>query len=99
MSEDKIDSFAAMFAGSGFAANAERIEARATAERRQNLSDKQRSHSAKRSAQLNFRCSPAFKAQVVALTKHMGSSVADMMEEAVALLAREKGLSGGNECG
>ena len=81
MIEDKIDSFASMFAGVGFAESGERVKKRADQEKRQNLSDKQRARAAIRTAQLNFRCSPAFKDRMAKITRERGVSMADLFEE------------------
>lgn len=95
MSED-VDSFAAMFS-EPLASRRKAREVRVQKERRTQLTDKQRTRSAVRTEQINFRCSPAFKALVHAIKDHMGVSVADALEEALDLLAKAKGLKGGKD--
>jgi len=92
---DENESFAKMFLAAGFAARSERTQQRLRAERRSTMSTKQRHRGATRTAQINFRCTPDFKVLAAGLAKHCDASVADVMEEALALLAREKGYRGG----
>ena len=91
---EEIDDFAAMFSA-GFGSTQEKIEVRAKKERRSNLSERQRSRGAIRTAQLNFRCSPEFKARTAALSAHLDCSVADMFEMAVEALAKARKFQGG----
>jgi hypothetical protein len=44
--------------------------------------------------QLNFRCSPEFKALVAGLAKHSDVSIADVMEDAIAMLAKARNFKG-----
>lgn len=95
MREDEaVDSFASMFQA-GFAAEPERIVKRQRAERRSSLTPKQRKRGAARTAQINYRCTPAYKQLASDLAKRCDASIADVMEEALALLAKAKRLSGG----
>jgi len=95
MREDEaVDSFASMFQ-TGYAAEPERIEKRQRAERRSSLTPKQRKRGATRTAQINYRCTPAYKQLASDLAKHCDASIADVMEEALALLAKAKRFSGG----
>ncbi len=98
MTSDEVDSFASMFApgASGLAARREARGARQKKEARTQLTDKQRSRSAVRTAQLNFRCSPEFKAKLDGLKAFLGKSmsIADIMEEALDLIAEKKNYAG-----
>ena len=47
------------------------------------LTEKQRKRGATRTDQINFRCSPAFRAQVAELSKQLDISIADLMERAL----------------
>lgn len=93
---DENESFAKMFAAAGFADKSNRVEARLKKEKRSSMTAKQRHRGATRTAQINFRCTPEFKALAAGLAKHCDASVADVMEEALAALARAKGFGGGN---
>lgn len=91
--EDEIE-FASLFAASRYGQSAKN-DARMKAERRAVMTDKQRSRGGRaRSAQMNFRCTTAFKALVAGLSEHMDISAADMFEEAVTSLAKKKGFKG-----
>ena len=95
MREDEaVDNFASMFQA-GFAAEPERVEKRQRSERRSSLTAKQRKRGAVRTAQINYRCTPAYKQLASGLSKHCDASIADVMEEALALLAKAKKFSGG----
>lgn len=95
MREDEaVESFASMFQ-TGYAAEPARIVKRQRAERRSAQTDKQRKRGATRTAQINFRCTPAFKQLAADLAKHCDASIADVMDEALALLAQSKKFSGG----
>jgi hypothetical protein len=95
MREDEaVESFASMFQ-TGYATEPERIEKRQRAERRSSLTPKQRKRGATRTAQINYRCTPAYKQLASDLAKHCDASIADVMEEALALLAKAKKFSGG----
>ena len=72
-------------------------EERAKQERRTQLTDRQRERApAVRTDQINFRCSAAFKAKTKVMQKHGGAnrSIADVLEQAVDLLAKHEGLDG-----
>ena len=62
------------------------------------LTEKQRerSSSAVRTEQINFRCSAAFKAKAKAMQKHKGEnrSIADVLEQALDMLAKHEGYNG-----
>ncbi|WP_045836443.1 hypothetical protein [Hyphomicrobium sp. 99] len=91
--EDEAE-FASLFEASRFATTT-KIEKRSAAERRASATEGQRSRGGRaRSVQMNFRCTPAFKAQSAGLAASMGVSIADMLEEAVAALAKRKGFKG-----
>jgi hypothetical protein len=92
--DEAVESFASMFQA-GFAAEPDRIEKRQRAERRSSLTAKQRKRGATRTAQINYRCTPAYKELATGLAKHCEASIADVMEEALALLAKGKKFSGG----
>lgn len=92
--EQEVESFASMFAA-GFGAKPDRIERRMKAEKRSTLTEKQRRRGAVRTAQINYRCSPAYKALASGLAKHCDASIADVMEDALALLAKAKNFKGG----
>jgi hypothetical protein len=96
MNED-VDSFASMFGGPPGENQRTRREARKKAERRTHLTDKQRKRggNAVRTAQINFRCSPAFKEHAAGMAKHLNCSIADVMEEALDMLAAARGYSKG----
>lgn len=90
MREDEaVDSFASMFQA-GFAAEPERIERRQRAERRSSQTAKQRKRGASRTTQINYRCTPEYRQLASGLAKHCDASIADVMEEALALLAKSK---------
>lgn len=97
--EDEAE-FASLFQASRYAAKT-KTDVRVQAERRAAMTDRQRSRGGRaRSLQMNFRCTPAFKKLAAGLTEHMAAmadkdvSLADMFEEAVALLAKKKGYTG-----
>ena len=92
--EQEVESFASMFAA-GFGAKPDRIERRMKAEKRSALTDKQRKRGAVRTAQINYRCTPAYKGLASELAKHCDASIADVMEEALALIAKAKKFKGG----
>ncbi|HET6388228.1 hypothetical protein [Hyphomicrobium sp.] len=91
--DEAVDSFASMFQA-GFAAEPERITARRRAERRSSLTPKQRKRGAIRTAQINYRCTPAYKQLASGLARHFHVSIADVMEEALDLLAKAKKFRG-----
>jgi hypothetical protein len=94
MSDDiEVESFASLFAA-GFGAQPERVEKRTRAEKRSALTEKQRKRGAVRTTKITFRCSPEFHALAKALGQHTGLSVADLAEEAFALLAKAKKFEG-----
>lgn len=92
--DDEI-TFAAMFAGIKPADRKEARDARITKEKRAQLSDKQLRRGAVRTTQINFRCSPAFKAKVDMVKAKLGDdwSVADVMEAALDVFAESKGIN------
>lgn len=99
MSSDEVESFASMFSGPPGASRRHAREVRAQKERRTQLTEKQRHRSAVRTTQINFRCSPDFKAKVDGLKSFLGQrgvnmSIADIMEEALDLIAKAKGYAG-----
>jgi hypothetical protein len=93
MSEE-IEDFASMFQGPpGEAQRSARMQ-RAQKERRTQMTDRQRKRGAERTTQINFRCSPAFLADAKAAAESMTKSskqkvsVADVMEEALAMFMK-----------
>lgn len=86
---EAVESFASMF-GAGYAQAPGRVEQRMRAEKRSSLTAKQRKRGAVRTAQINYRCTPAYKALAAGLAKHCDASIADVMEEALAMLAKVK---------
>ena len=91
--EDEIE-FASLFAGSRYATKT-KTATRMKAERRAAMTEKQLSRGGRaRSVQMNFRCTPAFKALATGLANHLNVSVADIIEEAVEALAKRKGYGG-----
>ena len=86
MDNEQVDDFCSLFAG-GYGAQQERVEKRKRLEKRSTFTDRQRKRGAVRTAQINFRCSPEFKALAAGLAQHCNASVADVMERALALLA------------
>jgi len=101
MTNDEIDSFTSMFNEPPGAAQREAREARARKERRTQMSEKQLKRSGVRTSQINFRCSPEFKAKADAMKAHMAKvkggrewSVADVLEAALDLLADTHGFKG-----
>jgi predicted HicB family RNase H-like nuclease len=94
---EEIDSFASMFDGPPGERQREARAARKKAERRTQLTEKQRKRAggnAVRTDQINFRCSPAFHELAAGMAKHLGCSIADVMEEALQMLASSKGYGG-----
>lgn len=85
MSDDIIDDFASMFAGPLGDAQRQKRAVRAQAERRAQLTDKQRKRAAVRTKQMNFRCSEAFMTDVKVAAKARDMSVADLLEVALAV--------------
>lgn len=96
MTNEDVDSFAAMFNGPPGEAQRAARQTRSKAERRAQMTDKERKRSrgAVRTAQINFRCSPAFRELAAGLSKHLDCSIADVMEEALDMLAQAKGYEG-----
>jgi hypothetical protein len=91
---EEIDSFVSMFSGPPGDKQREARKARMKKERRTQLTEKQRRRSATRTEQINFRCSPEFRALVAKLTRQLDLSIADLMERALELLASEQGGEG-----
>ena len=48
-----------------------------------------------RTTQINFRCSPAFRELAAGMAKHFDCSIADVMEDALDMLASAKGYAKG----
>jgi hypothetical protein len=92
MSEE-VDSFASMFSGPPGAQQRERRIERERKERRTQLTEAQRKRSAVRTAQINFRCSEAFKTRLKEIVdlEGRGSSMADVLEEALEMFAKARG--------
>lgn len=93
---DDFTGFTAQF--KGLPLNTRRRKERAQRERRASLTEKQRHPGGKRAVrttQMNFRCSPDFKELTKTLAAQLDCSVADLLEDAVKLLAQKKKLSGG----
>ena len=93
-----VDSFASLFPG-GRPGELQREarKARIKAERRTQLTEKQRRRggNAVRTTQMNFRRSPAFRELAAGVAKHLECSIADVMEEALEMLASAKGYTKG----
>ncbi|WP_423414853.1 hypothetical protein RLW55_16825 [Hyphomicrobium sp. B1] len=108
MSVEEEAEFASLFGVTRYA-KAPATEARIKAERRAAMTDKQRSRGSRkgaaRSEQMHFRCTPAFKAFSDAFARHLSGkadkriSTADMIEEAVYALAKQKGYRGASDAG
>ncbi|WP_423415560.1 hypothetical protein RLW55_03255 [Hyphomicrobium sp. B1] len=97
MSIDEEAEFASLFEASRYATTT-KIEKRSAAERKASQTEGQRSRGGRaRSTQMNFRCTPAFKALASGLAGTMEVSIADMLEEAVAALAKRKGYKGADQ--
>ena len=94
MQED-VESFADMFVDPPAECRKKALRARVDRERRAQMTDKQRKRGARRTQQINFRCSPAFRELAAGLAKHCECSIADVMEEALAKLADAKGYKRG----
>lgn len=94
MTED-VDSFASMFDGPPSSRRPKR-EARAQKERRTQQTAKQRHRGAIRTEQINYRCSPQYKAKLKAMQKFLGDgwAIADVAEAALDALAQAKGFEG-----
>jgi hypothetical protein len=96
MNADEVDDWTAFFKDRKPSDRRGEREARAKQERRTQLTEKQRERSgAIRTEQINFRCSAAFKAKVNAMKKHKGAdrSIADVLEQALDLLAKSEGFN------
>jgi hypothetical protein len=94
MASDEEIEFASLFAPARYAKETKATQ-RMQAERRAAQTDKQHSRDGRaRSVQVNFRSTPAFKALAAGLAKHLDLSVADMLEEAVKVLAKSKKYGG-----
>lgn len=89
---DEVDAFLGMFAEPlGDKQRAAR-QVRAKKERRTQLTPKQRKRGGVRTTQINYRCSPEYRALADKLKDAMDVSIADVMEEALAMLAEAKGI-------
>jgi hypothetical protein len=98
MSEtEKVEPFHTMFAEPPGERQREARKARIKAERRTTLTERQRRRGghAVRTTQINFRCSPAFRELAAGMARHLDCSIADVMEEALDMLASAKGYSKG----
>lgn len=93
MMED-TDSFEMMFKGAPGANRRRSREVRAQKERRTQFTEKQRRRKAVRTTQINFRCSPAFRDLAKGLSDKLDCSIADVMEEALQMLAQKRGFKG-----
>jgi hypothetical protein len=91
--EEQVDSFASLFAGPPGDQQREARAKRIKAERRAQLTEKQRKRggNAVRTTQINFRCSPAFRELAAGVARHLECSIADVMEDALEMLAKAKG--------
>jgi len=89
---DDVSSFDVMFPEPPASRRTAR-EARAKKERRTQLTNKQRNRGAVRTEQICFRCSPGFKARLHVMRDHMDASIADVLEDALMLLERAKGVA------
>ena len=87
--QDFVQAFGQVF---GDVANTER---RLKAERRAGMTSKQRAKRAKKTATVNFRCSDETRGKVEALAAKFDSNFTDVMERAVALLAKTEKIGGG----
>ena len=94
MSEEVVDSFASMFDGPPGAKQRASREARKKAEKRTQLTEKQRKRGAVRTDQIGFRCTPAFHQLASGMAKNLKCSIADVMEQALEMLAKAKGYGG-----
>lgn len=91
---EEVDSFAAMFGGPPGEKQRASREARKKAEKRTQLTDKQRNRGAVRTDQIGYRCTPEYHQLARGLAKHLDCSIADVMEEALQMLAKAKGYGG-----
>ena len=91
---EEIDSFVSMFNGPPGDKQREARKARMKKERRTQLTEKQRKRSATRTEQINFRCSPEFRALVAKLAQRLDLSIADLMERALDLFAADQSREG-----
>lgn len=89
---EEVDDFARMFLGPPGQAQREARQQRAKKERRTQLTPKQRKRGGVRTTQVNYRCTPAHQQLSKDVAKAMGCSVADVMEEALLILAAQKGI-------
>jgi hypothetical protein len=103
MDSNDVDDWGAHFANLRPSLRRAEREARAKQERRTQLTEKQRERStAVRTEQINFRCSAEFKADTAGMQAHLQKkrglarkpSIADVLEEALALLAKTEGYNG-----
>ncbi len=92
--DEVVESFESLFIAA-FDAHDDQLERRMRAERRTALTDKQRKRGPGRTAQLNFRCTPALKRKVAGLVKHCNFSIAELMEEAIEMYAAQRNYGGG----
>ena len=91
---EETDSFESMFKGPPGANRRQSRDTRAQKERRTQFTEKQRRRKAVRTTQINFRCSPAFRDLAKVLSEKLDCSIADVMDEALQMLAQKKKYKG-----
>lgn len=84
--------FKGIFGGGGFG-DQQRLEQRHQRERKAGRTLKQRERKAKRTAVINIRVEPELKDLVALLAKHKNCSQADVVHEAIRVLATQAGLT------
>lgn len=91
---DEVDALITMFKGPPGEEQRAARQIRAKKERRTQLTPKQRKRGGVRTTQINYRCSPAYRAAVDRCVTAAGgtTSIADIMEEALALYVEQQGL-------
>lgn len=95
MSGDKVGDFKSMFKDLMPGDRQRKVrEERKQREKRSQLTAKQRRRSAVRTAQVNFRCSPALRDQLNHMAKALDISVADILEDAIGRFAEAEGFNG-----
>lgn len=87
MSADQVESFLSMFSRKPKSRLEQRRESEADAQK----SPKQLNRKAERTAQVNFRCSPDFRDRLKDVVERQNSSMADVLEEALALYLKSLG--------
>ena len=97
MTDEAADDFTRMFAAPPGAAQKEQRADRIDKERRAQRTENQRKRRARRTKQINFRCTPEFMATLTEIGAQLDESYADVLEEALALLvAKRKFVPGGS---